>query len=43
MATGDQLASASRTVKYGETEAVRSGNVIGDGHSIIERLIAWPE
>lgn len=43
MATGDQLASASRAVKYGESEAARSGNVIAEGHSIIERLIAWPE
>lgn len=43
MATGDQVASGGAAVNYGEAEAGRSGVVVKDGHSIIERLVAWPE
>ncbi|MCZ6534311.1 MAG: phosphoglycerate mutase, partial [SAR324 cluster bacterium] len=43
MAGAGQLDSGGGTLKYGERTALASGVVISDGHSIIERLLAWPE
>ena len=43
MATGDQITADGGSVNYGETDAGGSGVVIESGHSIIERLVAWPE
>jgi len=43
LATGEQLAAGGTPVKYGETEAGKSGNVIPIGHEIMARLIAYPE
>ncbi|MBI3993060.1 MAG: cofactor-independent phosphoglycerate mutase [Candidatus Lambdaproteobacteria bacterium] len=39
MATGERLAAGCASVKYGETEAARSGHVIRNGHEVIRRLI----
>ncbi|MCZ6556445.1 MAG: cofactor-independent phosphoglycerate mutase [SAR324 cluster bacterium] len=43
MASAGQLDSGGGTLKYGERTALASGVVISDGHSIIDRLLAWPE
>jgi 2,3-bisphosphoglycerate-independent phosphoglycerate mutase len=42
LATGDQLARSSRTLKFGEAEAEKAGLVVRDGHSIVERLLKHP-
>jgi 2,3-bisphosphoglycerate-independent phosphoglycerate mutase len=42
MMAGEQLAAAPRPVKYGEADAAASGVTIHDGHSAIERLLAFP-
>jgi 2,3-bisphosphoglycerate-independent phosphoglycerate mutase len=43
MATSTQLAGDAPPLKYGESEARRAGSEIEQGHSIIPRLLAWPE
>lgn len=43
LASSDQLAAARRAVKFGETEAIRSGVHIEEGHSVIKRLMAYPD
>lgn len=40
--SASQLAAQPRPVKYGEAEAAASGVTIADGHSVIERLLAYP-
>lgn len=42
MATSDQLSAGTRTLKFGETEAGKTGVKIADGFSVIERLMAYP-
>jgi 2,3-bisphosphoglycerate-independent phosphoglycerate mutase len=42
LATSEQLAGSKKAVKFGETEAGRSGVVIDDGYSVIKRLMAYP-
>ncbi len=43
MATSTQLDGEAPPRKYGESEARKSGVEIAQGHSIIARLLAWPE
>ncbi|HEX7926506.1 MAG TPA: phosphoglycerate mutase, partial [bacterium] len=42
MATSDQLSAGTRTLKFGETEAGKTGVKIADGFSVIKRLMAYP-
>jgi len=42
LATSEQLAAGKRTLKFGETEAGRTGVRIDDGFSVIKRLLAYP-
>ncbi|HUJ76192.1 MAG TPA: cofactor-independent phosphoglycerate mutase [bacterium] len=41
LCTSAQLASGGRKVKFGESEAERTGTVIPEGHTIIQRLLAY--
>jgi 2,3-bisphosphoglycerate-independent phosphoglycerate mutase len=43
MATGDQLRSGAAPLKYGESEARRSGVAIPDGHRVIAYFKAYPD
>ncbi len=43
MATSEQLACGKRTAKFGEFEAGRTGVVIRDGFSVIQRLLSYPK
>jgi 2,3-bisphosphoglycerate-independent phosphoglycerate mutase len=42
LATSEQLARESSAIKFGESEAGRTGVVIRDGYSVIQRLLAYP-
>jgi 2,3-bisphosphoglycerate-independent phosphoglycerate mutase len=42
LATSGQVANGKRALKFGETEALRGGVVIGDGFSVIRRMMAIP-
>jgi 2,3-bisphosphoglycerate-independent phosphoglycerate mutase len=42
LATSEQLRACAQRQKFGESEAVRSGVEIADGHSIVRRLMAYP-
>ncbi|HEX7928980.1 MAG TPA: 2,3-bisphosphoglycerate-independent phosphoglycerate mutase, partial [bacterium] len=42
MATSDQLSASKRTLKFGETEAGKTGMRIADGFTVIKRLMAYP-
>lgn len=42
MVGASQLGAEPRRVKYGEADATASGASIDEGHSLIERLIAYP-
>jgi 2,3-bisphosphoglycerate-independent phosphoglycerate mutase len=43
MATRSQLERAPRPLKYSESGAAESGVAIREGHSIIERLVSYPD
>ncbi len=43
LATREQIAAGPTPRKYGEREAAGTGVTIETGHSIIARLLAWPE
>lgn len=43
LATGGQIAAASTPLEYGEGAARAAGVMIDPGHSLIGRLLAWPE
>jgi 2,3-bisphosphoglycerate-independent phosphoglycerate mutase len=43
MVAGSQLGAPPRRVKYGEADAAASGVSIEDGHTVIERLLAYPD
>ena len=43
IATGDQLAAGGEPIKYGESEAEKTGSRIQPGYKMMEQLIAYPE
>ncbi len=42
LCTRDELAAGAAPLKYGEREAVASGVVIAEGHSLVRRLLEYP-